>query len=60
LIAAKSAAEHMTFALVVSAFEAMTPEDRECLGIHDLIQIDAAEYLEVPNPPSPDEIAKQG
>ena len=56
LIAAKSAAEHMTFALVNAAIEAMTPEDREYLGIHDLIQIEAGEYLEVPNPPSPDEI----
>lgn len=56
LIAAKSAAEHMTFALVASAIEAMTPEDRECLGIHDLIRIEVGEYLEVPDPPAPAQI----
>jgi len=53
LIAAKSAPEYMTYALVAGAIEALTPEDRDILGIHGLVQIEAEAYGEVPNPPSP-------
>lgn len=54
LIAARSAPEYMTYALVAHAIEALSPEDRDTLGIHGLVQIEADAYLEVPNPPSPE------
>ena len=45
------------FDAVSEAIAALPPEDRACLHLKGFVKIAVTDYLAVPNPPSPDEIA---
>jgi ABC-type phosphate/phosphonate transport system substrate-binding protein len=45
------------FAAVAEAIAALAPQDRAVLRLQGLVRIPLAAYLEVPNPPSPEQIA---
>lgn len=45
------------FAAIARAIAAMAPSDRALLRLRDIVAIPAADYLAVPNPPTPDQIA---
>ena len=53
LIAARGADVAAGFAAVCEAIAALSPEDRQCLGLRGLVRIPLADYLAVPNPPAP-------
>ncbi|MFC3087781.1 phosphate/phosphite/phosphonate ABC transporter substrate-binding protein [Tabrizicola soli] len=53
LIAARGADVAAGFAAVTEAIAALSPEDRQCLGLRGLVRIPLADYLAVPNPPAP-------
>lgn len=53
LIAAAGADADATFEAVEEAVAALSPEDREALGIVGTTRIPATEYLAVPTPPGP-------
>ena len=58
LIAAKGADASASFAAVTTAIAALTAADRDTLHLRGLVAIPAADYLAVPIPPSPDQIAQ--
>ncbi|WP_374642049.1 phosphate/phosphite/phosphonate ABC transporter substrate-binding protein [Tabrizicola sp.] len=53
LIAAQGADAAAGFAAVTEAIAALSPGDRQCLGLRGLVRIPLADYLAVPNPPAP-------
>lgn len=57
-IAAKGADATRLFAAISHAIATLTPDDRTTLGLRGLVRIEAADYLAVPTPPSPDQIAQ--
>jgi ABC-type phosphate/phosphonate transport system substrate-binding protein len=57
LIAAKLADADILFDVVAEAIADMPVADRNVTGLRRLIRIAASDYLAVPTPPSPDEIA---
>lgn len=56
-IAAKGVNADLYFAALQSAIAALTQADRDTLLLRGVVRIAAADYLAVPNPPSPDQIA---
>ena len=50
-IAAAGTSVAAIFAAVAGAIDALSPEDRDLLGIRSLVQIPEAAYMAVPNPP---------
>lgn len=57
-IAAKGVDGAACFAATEAAIAALSPEDRQILHLRGLVRIAAEEYLAVPNPPAPDQIAQ--
>lgn len=53
LIAAQGTDTGPIFAAVAEAIAALSPGDRQCLGLRGLVRIPLADYLAVPNPPAP-------
>lgn len=53
-IAAKKADAQKTFDAVKAAIDGLSVDDRDTLGIQDLIPISHADYMAVPNPPAED------
>lgn len=53
LIAAPGQDAQATFTALEAAVSGLSPGDREILGIADIVQIPAADYLAVPTPPGP-------
>lgn len=56
-IAALGANRAIAFEAIDAAIGAMTPRDRETLGLRGIVQIPAEAYLAVPTPAPPDQIA---
>ncbi|MGB0440741.1 MAG: PhnD/SsuA/transferrin family substrate-binding protein, partial [Paracoccaceae bacterium] len=53
-IAALGVDQPAMFDALKTAIAALEPDDRDALGIHDLIAIAPQDYLAVPNPPDAD------
>ncbi len=57
IIAAKGAPAGLVFDALAEAIAALAPADRSTLHLKDLVRVPEADYLAVPNPPAPAELA---
>lgn len=57
-ITAKGTDGSAHFAALTDAVAALSPQDRDTLSLRGVVQIAAADYLAIPHPPSPEQIAQ--